>query len=249
MIDWQHVKRVRFSETFHPLQCHMAGALCNSWKIAPCCFRSKSICDKRNARECSLSAKTPYYGRDRKRERDEARAAEIEDDLKKREVKANSDYCKEWRHGKVSSQAPTPTNTNSHHQPPIAPVLVSQQLPAWSTQRAHILTKEHYMRIFPWLGPVPGLRLPIPTRTMPLQRPHRMTLRLIGTITLRARTCQPESARDAAPAERHNSRRHGTRLLCALRVEGLYCCTLPCDTCRMGARDLCQGRDARAACA
>ena len=169
LIDWQRVKRVTFSSKFPPLQCHIATGICDSLKLAPCCFRSTSICKQRNARDCDLYKAPRYNPQDRKRAREDAKNEEREADLRQRRNKAQEGWCTLWTQGRVSTthQCHTHTPTNFHRMT----VSLPPQLPARHTQRQKVLAKELALRLGAGLR-VARPRLHLRRRRMPLLRPH-----------------------------------------------------------------------------
>ena len=169
LIDWQRVKRVNFSSGFPPLQCHIAAGICESWKLAPCCFRAVSICKQRNARDCDLYKAPRYNPQDRKRAREDAKNDEKEADLQQRRNKAREGWCTLWTEGRVSNAHTCHTHTHTclHRMT----VSIPPQLPTRHTQRQKILAKELALRLSTGLR-VARPRLHLRRRRMPLLRSH-----------------------------------------------------------------------------
>ena len=145
LIDWQRVKRVTFSPKHPPLQCHIAAGICDSWKLAPCCFRSTGICKHRNARDCDLYKAPSYNPQDRKRAREDAKEQEKEADLQQRRNKAREGWCTLWTEGRVRNahECHTHTLTNLH----CMTVSLPPQLPARHSQRQKVLEKKLALRL------------------------------------------------------------------------------------------------------
>ena len=190
LIEWQHVKRVTFSESHPPLQCHMAVGICDSWNLAPCCFRFRSICPQRNARDCSLFKRPSISPQERKRQRDEAKHTEREADLDIRLNKAKEEQCIPWTQGKVS---PRTLHAPPSHPSPTPHCMTVRQppgLPSRRPQGQKIFTKEHSMRICPGIR-VARLRLPFLTRRMSVLRSHCQTDCIVGVNIYLLHSIQP----------------------------------------------------------
>jgi len=78
----------------------------------PCCFRHKDTCTATEAKDCDFRGSKPAT--DRKREREEARDADVAEKMQALEEKVNSSFCPLYLEGKASCANQTLAHLGHH---------------------------------------------------------------------------------------------------------------------------------------
>ena len=103
-IEWHKMKFVSWSTERRPFICYVPNKILEKHERRACCFRRVSECPGGPISECRFqpARNDPRVGR--KREREEAKAAEVEEQLQRMEKKSQEGLCPEYLLGQERAQ-------------------------------------------------------------------------------------------------------------------------------------------------
>ena len=185
-VKFEHMKYVRWSDAYWPMMGHTPRDILDRLQRKSCCFRHKDTCTATEAKDCDFRGSKPAT--DRKREREEARDADVAEKMQALEEKVTMSFCPMYLEGKARyanqtlARPRTRTNACVRH---VAVLLLERAVPEAPPfildHKAHhsvLLCERRVLRLpFCIRGHLPLHGPPVPTYPTPRLHPNGPRLR------------------------------------------------------------------------
>ena len=185
-VKFEHMKFVRWSDAYRPMMGHTPRDILDRLQRKSCCFRHKDTCTATEAKDCDFRGSKPAT--DRKREREEARDADVAEKMQALEEKVTMSFCPMYLAGKARyanqtlARPRTRTNTCVRH---VAVLLLERAVPEAPPfipdHKAHhsvLLCERRVLRLPVCIrGHLPLHGPPVPTHPTPRLHPNGPRLR------------------------------------------------------------------------